>query len=594
VKMKQFNWSKIPDGKVTSSYWKDADESGIELDASEIEALFGAKVIEKKEPAPGTAGPDGAAPPAEKKPTGPVTVIDPKRANNGAIMLSRFKISFSDLRKAIMELDESIVTIEGAGALAEYVPTPEEVEQITAFPEEKTKLGKTEQFFWEVKDVPRLGTRLTSFKFKMSFDDQVRDLKPDVDAVLLAIKEVQKSIKLKKLLEIVLALGNYLNGGTFRGRAYGFKLDALNKLRDTKAADNQTTLLHYLVQVVMSKHPDVLDFGRELKHVAPASRVVLSNIQSNIATLTSGFKKLEEEIPLSKSDDPSDRFVPVMTEFVEKRKPVLEELNTGLKAMDEEFKVLSATFGENPDVTPDQFFGNLATFITTFETANKDIVRKREKDAKDAAKKNNPISPRPKPGPGAGPVPAAAMGDVMSQMKGGSFFRNRREQQAAKAAPGGPGGRGGLAPGGRGGPAGPGGRGGFGPAGRGGRGGGAAGLHPHPAGGAAGGGAVPSIAVQQPDGEEKQHADGSSTSPRPAGDGEVKSTEATPRETPTETPRETPTEDKTDEHSKETETEEESSSSESESEEESSSSDSEEETEGEKEDAEKEEEKKDD
>ena len=93
-----------------------------------------------------------------------------------------------------------------------------------------------------------------------------------MDAVLLAVKEVQKSTKLKTLLEIVLALGNYLNGGTFRGRAYGFKLEALTKLKDTKAADNQTTLLHYIVQLVSSKHPDILDFGRDLKHVPPASR----------------------------------------------------------------------------------------------------------------------------------------------------------------------------------------------------------------------------------------------------------------------------------------------------------------------------------
>jgi len=58
------------------------------------------------------------------------------------------------------------------------VPTSEEIEQISNYPEEKTKLGKTEQFFWEVKDVHRLGTRLTCFKYKMAFDDQMRDYKP--------------------------------------------------------------------------------------------------------------------------------------------------------------------------------------------------------------------------------------------------------------------------------------------------------------------------------------------------------------------------------------------------------------------------------
>lgn len=53
----------------------------------------------------------------------------------------------------------------------------------------------------------------------------------EIDAVLGACNEVKQSGKFKKVLEVVLALGNYLNGGSFRGAAYGFKLDVLNKLR---------------------------------------------------------------------------------------------------------------------------------------------------------------------------------------------------------------------------------------------------------------------------------------------------------------------------------------------------------------------------
>lgn len=58
------------------------------------------------------------------------------------------------------------------------VPTPEELETIAGFPDDKTKLGKTEQYFWEVRDIHRLGTRLTCFKFKQTFDDQIREIKP--------------------------------------------------------------------------------------------------------------------------------------------------------------------------------------------------------------------------------------------------------------------------------------------------------------------------------------------------------------------------------------------------------------------------------
>lgn len=70
-------------------------------------------------------------------------------------------------------------------------------------------------------------------------------------AVLEASKEVARSKKLKKLLEIILALGNYMNRGQ-RGNAIGFRITSLSRLADTKSSKN-TTLLHYLVDLLESK-----------------------------------------------------------------------------------------------------------------------------------------------------------------------------------------------------------------------------------------------------------------------------------------------------------------------------------------------------
>jgi hypothetical protein len=49
--------------------------------------------------------------------------------------------------------------------------------------------------------------------------------------------------------------GNYLNGGTARGGAYGFKLDTLGKLESVKGADNKTTLLDILAKWAVSDAP---------------------------------------------------------------------------------------------------------------------------------------------------------------------------------------------------------------------------------------------------------------------------------------------------------------------------------------------------
>lgn len=47
-------------------------------------------------------------------------------------------------------------------------------------------------------------------------------------------------------MEVLLVVGNFINGGTFRGDCAGFKMDALIKTLDTKTADNKSHLLMYL------------------------------------------------------------------------------------------------------------------------------------------------------------------------------------------------------------------------------------------------------------------------------------------------------------------------------------------------------------
>lgn len=89
--------------------------------------------------------------------------------------------------------------------------------------------------------------------FKKTFVDRLNEAKPKVEAILSASREVMVSKKLKKLLEVVLAFGNYMNKGQ-RGNAYGFKISSLNNVIDTKSSSNRdVNLLHYLVETLEKK-----------------------------------------------------------------------------------------------------------------------------------------------------------------------------------------------------------------------------------------------------------------------------------------------------------------------------------------------------
>ncbi len=69
-------------------------------------------------------------------------------------------------------------------------------------------------------------------------------------------------------------------------------------------------------------------------HVLTRVRTVsLSTVQSNVAQLGQGFKQIEREIPLS-SEDPSDPFRAMMTEFYEKKKEECDHLEADTKTME--------------------------------------------------------------------------------------------------------------------------------------------------------------------------------------------------------------------------------------------------------------------
>lgn len=116
-------------------------------------------------------------------------------------------------------------------------------------------------------------------------------------AVLEASRQVARSRRLRKLLELVLALGNYVNRGNARGNACGFRLASLNRLVDTKSSCSKgTTLLHYLVQILESRFREVLDIEEDMPHVRTAARVSMADLQKEVANLKNGLQDVQREI----------------------------------------------------------------------------------------------------------------------------------------------------------------------------------------------------------------------------------------------------------------------------------------------------------
>jgi len=62
--------------------------------------------------------------------------------------------------------------------------------------------------------------------FLGNFNETFLTLTPQIAAIIAASMSIKSSGKLKKLLEVILAFGNYMNSAK-RGAVYGFKLQSL-------------------------------------------------------------------------------------------------------------------------------------------------------------------------------------------------------------------------------------------------------------------------------------------------------------------------------------------------------------------------------
>jgi len=121
-----------------------------------------------------------------------------------------------------------------------------------------------------------------------------------------ACEEIKSSKKFAKVLELVLLMGNIMNSGSRNGQAVGFQISYLTKLSNTKDVENRQTLLHYLVETVESKFPEVINFPEELIHLDAAARVSVDTVQKALRVMDSDIKSLETDVKNSKTPQGSD------------------------------------------------------------------------------------------------------------------------------------------------------------------------------------------------------------------------------------------------------------------------------------------------
>ncbi|KAM6320104.1 delphilin [Podargus strigoides] len=303
-----------------------------------------------------------------------VEILSHKKAYNTSILIAHLKLSHTELRRILMTMETDRLEPSHIKQLLLYAPDGEEVQRFQSYKENPGKLSEPDQFVLQMLAVPEYKIRLRSLHFKTTLQEKTEEIKASYECICKASLELKSSKKLAKILEFVLAMGNYLNNGQPKtSKTTGFKINFLTELNTTKTVDGKSTFLHILAKSLSQHFPELLGFAKDLPTVPLAAKV-------NQRTLTADLKDLHttvSDIQMACHNMPAtaeDRFAIVMTSFLESAQPAMRSLDDlQHKAMDEFSKVLSF-FGEDSKMTTSEaFFGIFAEFMSKFERALSDV-----------------------------------------------------------------------------------------------------------------------------------------------------------------------------------------------------------------------------
>ncbi|KAJ8748151.1 hypothetical protein K2173_000559 [Erythroxylum novogranatense] len=337
-KLKPLHWDKVRASSEREMVWDHLRSSSFKLNEEMIETLF---VVNNP-----TTKPQVTPKIVLPSPNQDNWVLDPKKAQNIAILLRAINVTIEEVCEALLEGNVDSLGTELLESLLKMAPSREEERKLKEYKDDSPiKLGHAEKFLKAVLDVPFAFKRVDAMLYVANFDSEVDYLKKSFETLESASEELRSSRMFLKLLEAVLKTGNRMNVGTNRGDAHAFKLDTLLKLVDVKGADGQTTLLHFVVQEIIRTEGARLSgcnqtlnsassedarcrklglqvvsgISSELNNVKKAASMDSDVLINDVSKLSRGIEKISEVVRLNETMglvDGSEIFSESMKRFI--------------------------------------------------------------------------------------------------------------------------------------------------------------------------------------------------------------------------------------------------------------------------------------
>ncbi|XP_022054055.2 formin-2 isoform X1 [Acanthochromis polyacanthus] len=403
--MKPLYWTRIQlhaKKQTAALVWEKIEEPAVNFEEF-VELFSKSAVKEKKKPISDTI--------TKSKAKQVVKLLSNKRSQAVGILMSSIHLDMKDIQNAVLNMDNTVVDLETLHALYENRAQGDEMDSIAKHiksakdKEDAKPLDKPEQFLYQISQISNFSERVFCILFQSTFHECIASILRKIEILQRVCKTLQSSKCVLQVLGLVLAFGNFMNGGNrSRGQADGFTLDILPKLKDVKSSDNSQSLLSYIVAYYL-RHFDE-DAGRETcvyplpepQDLFQASQMKFDDFQRDLRKLRKDLNACSaetEKVCKLSSEESLQPFKDKMDEFLSQAKTELETQEKQLADTQKIFMELSVSFSVKPkagekEVSPSTLFSVWHEFSTDFKDQwkkqNKLMLQERVKMAEESFK----------------------------------------------------------------------------------------------------------------------------------------------------------------------------------------------------------------
>ncbi|XP_044263150.1 inverted formin-2 isoform X2 [Tribolium madens] len=323
IKMKTFNWNKIPNNKVigknniwTQVAYSHQNSPMADLDWLEMEGLF----CQQTPPTNSSASLRRETATSDtldrriRKENCEITLLDGKRSLNVNIFLKQFRSSNEDIIHLIREGEHDDIGAEKLKGLLKILPEVDELDMLKSFDGDFSKLGNAEKFLIQLTNLSNYKLRIESMLLKEEFASNMSYLEPSIKSMIMAAQDLMTNKPLQEVLYMILVAGNFLNAGGYAGNAAGVKLSSLQKITDIRANKPNMNLIHFVALQAEKKNSKLLTFTDNISVLEDAAKTTVEQLQNEINVLDVRIKKIKKQIELPTTEPEIKN---QMTEFLQ-------------------------------------------------------------------------------------------------------------------------------------------------------------------------------------------------------------------------------------------------------------------------------------